>query len=173
MTAQIPDYVDYDGEEYALLGLTGGPLFSIRKWGIEPKNDGFSGNWRGYTIRYHIDDGIYVTSLYANSSDGLYPTINGVDPVDQVYENLNLRINYTGKVQLGTGFLRDYYVHQGFQQAGAFEKVLDFLFEDGRLIQIIDRSEDAKHAREKADSPDREVCQQSLFDVPDLSIDLK
>ena len=81
----------------------------------------------------------------------VYPQLLGTDvtelkgedgfpnPFDHYYD-LNLEINFTGKMLLGRDFIREYYIHMGHQQAWSYETVYEFEFTDGKLINIIDLS---------------------------------
>ena len=64
------------------------------------------------------------------------------------YDNVNLMIPYTGKILLRDKFLPEYYIHMGFQQAFAYETLVEFVFENGKLIETIDHSDTVEKMRE-------------------------
>ena len=69
----------------------------------------------------------------------------------RVYENVQLLIPYTGKILLGKDFLREYYIHMGYQRPFAYKTLMEFIFEDGIPLDIIDHSETAEKIRESID----------------------
>jgi len=151
MTAQIPDYISFLDEEYSIGGVSDGPLFSPTDWGVEAKSR-FSANWRGYTVGYGIiDDELFITRIYMNSEEGLYPKIGGVTPEDGIYKGLKMKVPYGGKLRLLKDFDRKYYMHIGFQAAAGHNTVLELSFEKGRLFEINDRSEEAQALRAEYD----------------------
>lgn len=83
--------------------------------------------------------------------------INGVDVSDmeymghRVYQNLNLPMNYTGKILVGNNFINKYYIHMGYQRAWAYKTLIELVFENGKLIEEIDQSEVAKKLRKSFD----------------------
>ena len=151
MTAQIPDHVMFEDERYDLGGASNGPLFSPGDWGVETESR-WSANWRGYTVGYGvINEELYITYIYLNSTDGIYPVIGGVTPEDGMYKNLKMKLPYDGKIRLVKDFNRHYYVHVGFQATAAHDTVLELTFDKGQLVEIRDRSEEAKRLREEYD----------------------
>lgn len=44
---------------------------------------------------------------------------------------LDFSINYSGDIVIGTGFIDKYNIHMGYQQAYAYEKVYELIFEQG------------------------------------------
>lgn len=151
MTAQFPDYISFLNEDYALGGLTNGPLFSPEDWGIETQSD-CTALRKGFSVSYSIiDEALYITRLYINSKDGLYPDIDGVTPDDGVYEGIKMKVSYTGKIRLVKDFDRKYYIHHGYQATAAHHTVFELSLKDGAVTDIIDRSQDAQRLREEYD----------------------
>ena len=50
---------------------------------------------------------------------------------------------------MGDDFLSDYYIHMGFQQPWAYQKLIDLVFENGKLIKTLDQSHVAEGLRIK------------------------
>ncbi|WP_319581618.1 hypothetical protein [uncultured Pseudodesulfovibrio sp.] len=147
MTAQFPIIFDYGGEDYALGELSNGAIFSPTDWGVETQSD-CSALWRGYNYGCSIiEDSLYLTFVYMNAKDGLYPKIGGITPEEGVYRGLEIRVPYNGQIRLLKDFDRQYYVHQGFQSAAAHHTVLDFTLNDGLVTEIVDKSDDALRHR--------------------------
>ena len=147
MTAQLPFIITYNEEEYVLGGLSNGPIFSPEDWGVETEGD-CSALWRGYNYGCDIiEDVLYLTFVYLNPKDELYPEIGGIAPEGGAYRGLKIKVQYNGKVRLLQDFDRQYYVHQGFQSAAAHDTVLDLTLEEGVVIKIVDRSKEAQRHR--------------------------
>ena len=66
----------------------------------------------------------------------------------RVYKDVNIPIPYTGKILLGDGFMREYYIHMGFQRGWAYKKLIELVFEEGILLECNDLSHIAKAQRE-------------------------
>lgn len=60
-------------------------------------------------------------------------------------------MDYTGRILVGKGFIHDYYIHMGFQRAWAYETLKEFVFENGKLINVVDHSKIAAELRELID----------------------
>lgn len=160
MTAQIPDEYIVSRKPYSLIAMSNDIEFNPRDFGIEPVAM-HSGCWRGYFCKYRINKkGLFLDELNINSNAPL-PTIDGIEPqiysqYDNVcsgrYKRLKRKIDYTGSIVLGTGFLDQYYIHMGFQRAWAYEKVIEVVFEKGNVVKIIDHSEKVNEIREAIDS---------------------
>ncbi len=147
MTAQFPIIIDYDGEDYSLGELSNGAIFSPTDWGVETQSD-CSALWHGYNYGCSIiDDSLYLTFIFMDSKDGLYPKIGGITPEGGTYRGLKIRVPYTGQIRLLKDFDRQYYVHQGFQSAAAHHTVLDLTLNNGLVTEIVDRSDDALRHR--------------------------
>ena len=69
----------------------------------------------------------------------------------RMYKNVNLQIKYSGKILVGDDFIRDYYIHIGYQRAWAYKTLIEFVFEDGNLIETIDHSDIAERLRKEID----------------------
>ena len=50
-----------------------------------------------------------------------------------------------------TGFIDKYYIHMGYQQAYAYEKVVELIFEKGQLMEAIDHSGKVDQIRQTID----------------------
>ncbi len=156
MTAQITDSFLFKRESYQLIGITGGDLFSSQDFGIEADCMDTS-CWRGFYSTYEIiDKGIYLkdmTILLAPRQDGNYKAINNVPPqqisdYEALYKDINLPVSsFTGKLRIAKGFIDELYVNMGFPKPSAFKTVLDLTFEDGKLIETKNRSNEMMKKR--------------------------
>lgn len=175
MTAQISDKYKYQKKEYTIVALSSAIHFDPKNWGLEPHTSS-TACYRGYWCEYAVEDEeLLLKNLYLFNIDDKYPSFNGVEvsPPEfkeyegymgngkkrkkvirpahfghRVYKNVNLSIPYTGKILLGDGFMREYYIHMGFQQAWAYEKLIELVFEEGVLLECNDLSHIAKAQRE-------------------------
>lgn len=156
MTAQVGNKFRYKEREYSIVAQSerlNKP--SLINYGIIPKDTCtacYAGFWYSYNI---TDEGLFLEDIHVNSARGKYPKINGVLPdkaVDSmdmhVYKNVNIKVDYTGKLLLGRDFLSDYYIHMGLQWPWAYETLTEFVFEKGSLVEINDQSEMSKHLRD-------------------------
>jgi hypothetical protein len=64
-------------------------------------------------------------------------------------KNINLPILYTGSILITKNFIRDRYVHMGFQSPFSYETVIQLTFKDGKLVSSKNISDIAKSIRKK------------------------
>ena len=170
MTAQIGDIYKYKKKEYTVVALYYVKLNDTKNYGMEPHASS-TACWRGYWCEYAIeDDELLLKDLYLYNSDDKYPPLNGVEVSlpefkeykcqggkkiimkahfgHRVYKDVNIPIPYTGKILLGDGFMREYYIHMGFQRGWAYKKLIELVFEEGILLECNDLSHIAKAQRE-------------------------
>lgn len=174
MTAQIGDIYKHKNKQYTLVALSGKLPFNPKDFGMEPQMSS-TACWRGYWCQYAIEDDILtLDELYLCNHDGKFPPINGVTADEEefeeetvyskngeekcmipkyhghrAYKKINLLIPYTGKILVGKDFIQDYYIHMGFQRYWAYKQLIEFVFEDGILVETNDYSELAKNKRKQ------------------------
>ncbi len=155
MTAQVPDTFIYKGEKYELVGVEGGELIYPEQFGMEPKMM-HTACYRGFYATYELtEDGLYLRELTLNEKNDRYLPIAGVypgKPNDSYgrgakYYNLNLSVNFTGKIRIAKDFIEELYVHMGFQKPTAFKTVLDITLQEGKIVAVEDKSEEMKQKR--------------------------
>jgi hypothetical protein len=61
---------------------------------------------------------------------------------DLIYKNLNLHILFSGAVLLKKDFIKERYVHMGYQSPTSYEKVVKLEFKNGVCISSEDLSEE-------------------------------
>ena len=181
MTAQASDKLYYNGERYFEYMHQGKELFDPRANGFDPSGS-CTACYRGFICEYEItEDRLFLKNLLINTGTGNYPDLNGVsvsikgykevglffkrkEPIYDTsisdldmkkYKDVNLPLDYSGKVIVGKDFLREYYVHAPIKIPFTYEIFLELTFEKGRLIEKIDFSEDAKKIRDQVDLKDR------------------
>jgi hypothetical protein len=154
MTAQIPDTFLYHGEEYELVALDGEGLIIPQDYGMKP-DELHTACYRGFYSIYEItNDGLFLTEMVIGeveegykSIQGIMPTLPSKDSYDYpTYKGLRLLTPFTGRIRLGKDFIKDLYIHMGYQKASAYETLLEFTFEAGKLVSTQDKSaENAKN----------------------------
>ena len=151
MTAQIADRFLFNKEYYSLIGIKGGNLLSPKSFGME-SDMMTTACYRGFHALYELTDKeLILREFILNEKHGHYLPIGGMKPAVTeccgTYENLNIIVDFTGKIRLAKDFLREFYIHMGYQKASAYETVYDITIEKGRVILIRNRSEEMKNKR--------------------------
>lgn len=151
MTAQISDKFLFNGDDYSLIGIQGGDLFSPKQYGLKPEKIS-TACYQGFYAKYELkEDGLYIKELTIREKHRNYPPIGGVEPTISEYQatycGLNTVIPFTGQIRLARDFIKDFYIHMGHQKASAFKSVLDITLKDGRVIEVKDRSQDMEQKR--------------------------
>ncbi|SFN24606.1 hypothetical protein [Marinobacter pelagius] len=157
MTDQVLDSIQVFGVGYELVAEDPG-VFSPWDYGIEPHSI-CSSNWSGYVAGFEVRDRrLYLSSLSVgwappkritgrdpaeNDPLGLdqyqpqtLPELNGVAPKPisgsyMLYTGVGMPLDYTGRL-IGSGDYPD-----------SLEGLMEFVFESGVLIEVIERSQDA------------------------------
>ena len=188
MTAQVGDRFIYKGDNYSIVAISNPIQFNPLDYGIKPVAC-CSACWNGYWCDYQISaKGIVLENLYINAEDDHYPEINNVKPQKEgkksfkymghhLYKNLNIFMEYSGKILLGKGFINKYYIHMGYQRAWAYEILEELIFNKGELIKIVDHSEMARKLRWELENREEEIKKTdnniSLFVKESFSLEMK
>ncbi|MEC4814524.1 MAG: hypothetical protein SAK29_14795 [Scytonema sp. PMC 1069.18] len=153
MTAQIPDTFLYQGEEYSLVALEGERLITPQDYQMQPAML-HTACYRGFYSTYEItDDGLFLTEMVIGEVKEGYKPIQGILPTlpqedcygYPTYKGLRLLAPFSGKIRLAKDFIKELYVHIGYQKATAYKTLLEFTFEAGKLVTMQDISaENAK-----------------------------
>lgn len=179
MTAQMHDRINFQGQEYNLVGVSGLDLFNAEKFGFKPTGR-VTACWRGFVCHYIL----LGNTLTLNKLEVSYghlgrtkfspkrcPEINGVAPIytedrnayfNNVYENLNLKIGFTGRILIAAGFIDKLYVHMGFHPAWKYRIICELTFDNGEMTNKQDVSQKMNEIRE-------EMIQYPLEPGPDAS----
>lgn len=161
MTAQIGNSYFYNGKRYTNTNIGGDIFFEPRNYGLKPCSR-CTACWSGYWYNIQItEDKIYLKDLFIGlSNKDEIKELNGILPSKNysgeyiksmghyVYKDLNMPIQYTGTILLGNNFDDNYYVHMGYQCWYGYSDVKEFTFDNGKLVDVVDKSEDAKRERE-------------------------
>lgn len=113
----------------------------------------FTSCCRGYHCTYKIVKEFMLEDLDINTKDVKYPEISGVKADCGYYKKMHHLIKFTAKILLGRNFLREYYIHMGFQPAWAYNDLIELVIKDGSVISEKDFSDKAKELREKIKVP--------------------
>ncbi|MEZ3513713.1 MAG: hypothetical protein K1W37_00275 [Lachnospiraceae bacterium] len=188
MTAQVGDRFIYKEDNYSIVAISNPIQFNPLDYGIKSVAC-CTACWNGYWCDYYISKkGIMLQNLYINSENDYYPKINNVSPEREnkksfqymghhLYKNLNIFMEYTGKILIGKGFIKKYYIHMGYQRAWAYEVLDELIFDKGELIKTVDHSEMAKKLRLELENKAEEISKTgdniSLFVKESFSLEMK
>lgn len=151
MTGQISDTFLFKGEKHSLIGMTRGDLASPEQFGMEPEML-HTACYRGFYATYELtEDMLYLRKLTLREKNGKYLSIGDVEPTKEdyqaTYHDLNEVIPFTGKIRLAKDFIKELYIHMGYQKPTAFKTVLDIFLKNGRVVNISDRSQEMEQKR--------------------------
>jgi len=173
MTAQITDTFLFKGERYSLIGIGPGHLAFPEQYGMQPEMTD-TGCYRGFYSTYELtDEALYLRELTLRERNGNYKTIGDIEPVkgngQASYHGLSEMIPFTGKIRIAKEFIREHYIHMGYQKGTAFKTVLDITLRWGRVVEIKDRSKEMeqKHGefKEHYESGDMMETIEEAFDL--------
>lgn len=165
MTLQISDKLKYNSKTYELLQEDGEAyLFNPLKYGFDIY-DKSSDCWKGHISTYSIKNNYLVLDrLEINSNKKI--NLNNIKPnkgiliyfisklkiwkmigFDYIYKNINLKINYTGKILIGFDEIKcdfddNYYDENYVLSPHSFKEVIKLEFIKGRLVNVTDISKD-------------------------------
>lgn len=194
MTAQIGDIYKKDRQEYTVVAMSAPSAFDPKDYGLEP-NCSCTACWRGYWCEYNIDDDrLLLQNLFMFNKNGDYPVLNGVSISSaeyvqreayqggfkkrnkkiitverhwghREYKNVNLPVSYTGRILVGAGFIPKYCINMGFQRCWAYKTLIEFVFEEGILLDCIDHSQTAQELRTEIDAREADPSHPAVGDI--------
>lgn len=179
MTAQIPDTYTFNNKKYDFIAKSGPLGFDPTDYGLKP-NASSTACWRGYWCDYVVRRSrLILKNLLIYNADGYYPPFNGVEPSSigssgkvvysekrgHVMYRVNLEMDYTGAIVVGRGFISNYYVHGGFQRAWAFKEVKELVFENGKVVEVKDHSNEVKAIRKLYDEDPFKFLDDLTYDL--------
>lgn len=140
MSQQMTDPFIWNRKEYVFLGADDVySLFDPNKYDLEPTEPDTS-CYKGFIAHFLVKNNqIYISKLEVYCEDGHYPIINNVKPHKKmfdsfwVYKNLNLKLNYTGTIIIGTE-LSEAYIGRAFTGPHSYKQTYDLDFVDGLLV---------------------------------------
>jgi hypothetical protein len=154
LTAQIPNSVILKEEKFSITGFTNEGLINPKDFGINPIMSS-TACWRGFVTKYKIDkeSNFVLDELKVKTNhDDEEIEINGISPkaptnklsrraFNRVYEQINLRVNFSGFILIGANFIQELYKHMGFHKSWKFERVYEIEIDKGKVKSITDLSE--------------------------------
>src|SRR5512138_550174 len=112
MTAQIHDSILLDDRKFSIVGVNGDELFKPADFNLQPHMS-VTSCWRGFVCEYKIEaNKLFLNTLQINLHEQ-GPRIHSVQPIfskatfDNVYNHLNLPIDFTGELLAGDQFIRE------------------------------------------------------------------
>ena len=159
MTVQMSDSIQWNDKSYKVTNKDPHPIFSPQSIGVTPVPFATC-CWAGYVGHYAIkEDELFLKSMSIGlENHNSPPVINGIAPNDlgdcefyfgHHYENIWLPLNYSGKLILGNDWVGNLgRGHHGYAQDVEFEEVQSCIFEQGKLINVTDLSDQC--AKERA-----------------------
>ena len=169
MTAQMNDKFIFSNVEYGISSIEyPKKYFNINSLGLKPI-EFHTACWRGYIATYALSNGnLVLNKLYTNNGNNKYydaPLINNKSPKieipedlcdeykdswkEYIYEDIGLKLNYTGSVLITKDFVSKRYVHMGFQSPFNYNTVIQIMFNNGKLVFSEDLSKIAASLREE------------------------
>ena len=178
MSSQQLDLVAYEGDSYELVGVRGVGLFDPAAHGIQTVAP-HTGCWRGFIARYEVRaHRLHLRSLSiwserpmpplfgvertgASTDDGAARPPSDLDPggrIEGEYAFDEAPVAFTGGLLLGREFVGQGYRTMGSDPPWLYATVHDLTFEDGWLVDSIDRSAEMASARARAARIGEEVA---------------
>ena len=166
MTAQMHDRVNFQGQEYNLVGVNGLELFNPEKFGFKSTGR-ITSCGRGFVCHYILSGNTLILNKLEVSYGHLgktkfspkkCPAINNISPTytedrsaffNNVYKNLNLKMEFTGGILIADGFFDKLYVHMGFHPAWKYRTIYELTFDNGQMINRQDVSKKMGEIREE------------------------
>lgn len=166
MTAQMGDEFMIQDRSYTMAAASNPIPFTPKEYGIIA-DACCTDCWRGFWCIYDFfDDELVLRDLYVNSKDRNYPEINGVSVLKEselyeyaLYQNLQLRIPYTGNILVGNDFIWAHYVHMGLQRPWAYQSLFELVIEEGILLDVIDHSDLVQNLRNEIEKNPKKFYQ--------------
>jgi len=156
MTAQISDIIFYSNNQYSIVALEKELPFHPKNYGLEPQPVS-TACYRGYYCEYSLIENQLVLSKLNIGLKEDKPAINGIQPQKGKhfetsgfweYNDLNIPIDYSGGMVIGSQLILEFYIHMGFQRPHSFKEVFELIIDKGKLIECIDHSKRMEEIRD-------------------------
>jgi hypothetical protein len=107
---------------------------------------------RGFMALYGpTEEALYLKRLTLREENENYLPIGGIEPERDSYRGtyygLNVAVPFTGKIRLSKDFINELGINMGYQKASAYKTVFDITLEDGRVVEVKERSRDMEQKR--------------------------
>ena len=171
MSGQMADVIVIDDEEFAVIEPAPGVLFDPLAHDLRPVMT-HTANTRGVLARYRVEDGTLLLSDLQVGHLEAPPAIGSIeattDEYGQVwtYLDLDLPIDWTGDLLVGTDMIEELYIHAGFSPVWHYERVIAFDVEDGTVVGSEDRSDQvAEYRAEQGEGDDDNAFERLLESI--------
>jgi CubicO group peptidase (beta-lactamase class C family) len=158
VTQQHPDLVDYIGRVYCVAAVDGSDLFVPARYGLRAEMLS-TGCWRGYVASYAVvDDNLRLVEVeVSRQSDPPYlfgtpPRIaprHAYYPGTLFYTGMSAPLEFTGRMLIGHEWVDIGRQSIGFTPAWGFEIVHELRFDDDRLVEATDISDEMADIRDR------------------------
>ena len=154
MTAQMHDSILLNDQKFFIVGVNGEELFNPVEYNLHPFQT-VTSCWRGYVCEYKTEFNRLLLNTLQVNHEQQGPAIHGVEPIfskgmfNNVYNHLNQPLDFTGEILAGDQFIRELYVHMGFQPAWKYETVYELVFSHGFVRNTKDISKQMADLREQ------------------------
>lgn len=157
MTAQIPDTVIYNGEEFKLVGINGNKLFQPEEYRLKPIMAS-TACYNGYLLIFKCEKNEFLLDkLFIRTLEKPVP-INGKKAkkyaeemfshfFSHQYTDLHLKVHFTGSIVIARDFIEEKYVHMGYQSSRDFREVYKLTIKDDSIIEVSDLSKRMEEKR--------------------------
>jgi hypothetical protein len=140
MAVQLPCTFLIKGDRYDLIGVAGGDILTPMQFGTPPR-----GLHTARHATYELTmDALYLIALTFKEENVYYLPVGEIGPCQDssqtTYQGLSMVIPFTGKIRLAKDFIKEPYIHMGYQKAIAFKTVLDVALQDGEVAEVKNRS---------------------------------
>jgi hypothetical protein len=152
MFSQMFYSVFINGDQYVLIGVTGGNLVSPEQFRKETTESPTACNG-GFFATYELTPvGLYLIGLNRNEENGHYMPVGKVDPEKDIHQATchepSALIPFTGKIRLAKDFINQPRVNVAYQKAIAFKTVFDITLKEGQVVGVKDRSWEMEQKRD-------------------------
>ena len=102
-----------------------------------------------------VEKELRLKDLEFNTRADSLPKINGVEAGPSegfftlAYTDLGLKTRFTGRLMIGKDFMRQFYVHMGFQRPMGYKTVYEFDVKEGDITAVRDLSPKMAEQREQ------------------------
>jgi hypothetical protein len=155
MTAQIPDTLVLPDRSLSIVGVNGAGLFDPLGHDMQPAPH-VTSCWRGYVCTYKtFYNKFLLDSLQINlqregpALNDIKPVFSGKNTFDNMYNNLNLPVDFSGGILAAGDFIQQLYVHMGFHPAWKYRTVFELILSHGYVMETRDVSAQIEHIRKE------------------------
>jgi len=141
-----------NGDPYTLIGMAGDDLVLPEQFKMK-LSELHNTCHRGFYAMYELtQETLYLRGITPREENENYLSIKGIEPAKDSYQpdyhDPIMEIPFTGKIRLAKNFINEPYFVKSYQKAIAFKTVFDITLEDGRVVEVKNRSWEMKQKRD-------------------------